>query len=175
MEANPTEPMAQLIAKLGELNKMPLGPERDKKSQEVQELFIPAAEELSILGDTMRVFAERNQNGETLKSFMKKAGIDPPVVVTRTTPQPKPFTRIMKSRLETWKNFWDRKKGGLAIGMTLVAGLFFYANLRNIKYLHDFTHENDLVGLFEDWLGIEDEEERETPLDWRELENDDSV
>lgn len=175
MDKNPIDPMAQLTTIIGEITKMPLGPERDKKWEEAYELFVPAAEELSILGDTMRVFAERNQNGETLKSFMKKAGIDPPVVVTRTTPQPKPFTRILKSRLESWKNFWNRKKGGLAIGMTLVAALFFYANHRNIKDLHDFTHENDLVGLFEDWLGLEDEDERETPLDWRELENDDNV
>lgn len=172
MEMNPVEPMAQLNALLGEITKMPLGPERDKKWEEAYALFGPAAEELSILGGQIRVLAERNQNGESLKAFMKNAGIDAPVAITRSTNPPKAtFRRALKLSLGSAKDYWDRKKGKVAIGMTLITVFWFMVNQRNIKMLKDFTHENDLVGLFEDWLQIEDEDERETPLNWRELEN----
>jgi hypothetical protein len=49
----------------------------------------------------------------------------------------------------------------------IVAAVFFELNRRNIKLLDDFVHDNDLVGEFEDWAEIE-EEQRETPVDWRE-------
>lgn len=170
MEKNPEEPIAQIIAKLEEMKDMPDGPERAKKfKEEVEVLFIPAAEELSLLGDAMRVYAERNQNGETLKSFMKNAGVDTPVIrLVQTQSKSKTW---FKSSVESVKDFWDRKKGGLAVGMIFVAALFFYANQRNIKIIQDFTHENDLVGLFEDWMETE-EEMRETPVNWRELEEE---
>jgi len=78
--------------------------------------------------------------------------------------------RLIKSKTETWAEYWDRKKGSVAIGMTLVAALFFYANQRNIKMLDEFIHDEDLVGLFEDWSETE-EEMRETPLNWREVKD----
>lgn len=174
MDVNPTEPIAQLTALLGEITKMPLGPERDKKWEEAYALFAPAAEELSILGGQMRVIAERNQNGETLKSFMKKAGIEKPVLITR---QPKPKTFI-KSGLESAKEYWDRKKGPLAVGLGIALVGMFMLNFRNVQLLDRFIHDEDLVGQFEDWMGLtnpEDEEDRETPLNWKELEEHDSV
>lgn len=170
MEMNPVEPMAQLNAILGEIVKMPLGPERDKKWEEAYALFEPAAEELSILGGQIRVLAERNQNGETLKAFMKNSGITTPVAIIRPVKKKHKFSDALKLSAKSVGNLWDRKKGKIAIGMTLVAALFFWANQRNIKMLDDFTHDNDLVGLFEDWLQITDEGERETPLDWKETE-----
>lgn len=167
MEMNPTEPMAQLNVLLGEITKMPLGPERDKKWEEAYALFGPAAEELSLLSDTISVLAERNKNGETLKSFMKQAGIDTPVatVIPITRNQSK-----FQSAVRSIVHIWDNQKGKIAVYATLTAALFFYANQRNVKFLNDFIHENDLVGVFEDWLQIEDEDERETPLDWRDKE-----
>jgi len=175
MEMNPVEPMAQLNALLGEITKMPLGPERDKKWQEAYALFGPAAEELSILGDQIRVLAERNKNGESLKTFMKNAGIEAPVAITRQAKPKAKFSTALKLSAHAVKDYWDRKKGKVAIGMTLLAALFFYANQRNIKMLNDFTQDNDLVGLFEDWLQLEDEDDRETPLNWRELREDESI
>ncbi|QED11567.1 hypothetical protein PP914_gp077 [Arthrobacter phage Qui] len=166
---NPTEPMAQLGVLLGEITKMPLGPERDKKCEEAYALFGPAAEELSLLSDTISVFAERNKNGETLKSFMKQAGFDTDAPIAKVIPINK-----NESKLRTFgrsvANIWNSQKGKIAVYATLTAALFFYANQRNIKMLNDFTHDNDLVGLFEDWLQLEDENDRETPLDWRERE-----
>lgn len=84
------------------------------------------------------------------------------------TPQPKIHT-VYKSRLETWKAYWDRKKGPLLVFTTATTVALLALNYRNVKFLNDFIHENDLVGLFEDWADIE-EELRETPLDWREKE-----
>jgi hypothetical protein len=178
MEMNPTEPIVQLTSLLGEITKMPLGPERDKKWEEAYALFAPAAEELSLLGGQMRVLAERNQNGETLKDFMKKAGIDKPVLVTReVTPQPKIRT-LFKSRLESAREYWDRKKGPLAVGLGIALVGMFMLNYRNVQLLDRFIHDEDLVGPFEDWLGLthpEDAEERETPLNWKELDENDNV
>jgi hypothetical protein len=167
MDMNPVEPMVQLTELLGDITKMPLGPERDKKWEEAYTLFGPAAEELSLLRDTISVLAERNKNGETLKSFMQQAGIDTPIAKVIPITKNKSKLRSVASSI---RNIWDSQKGKIAVYATLTAALFFYANQRNIKTLHDFTHENDLVGLFEDWLQIEDADERETPLDWREKE-----
>lgn len=176
MEKNPTEPMAQLNVLLGEITKMPLGPARDKKWEEAYELFAPAAEELSILRDTISVLAERNQNGESLKSFMKKSGIDtdlPLAIVRPIRPQPTLRVRI-KTGFEAAKGYWDRKKGPIAVTMTVATVFFFMVNQRNIKMLDGFIHDENLVGLFEDWAGTE-EEMRESPLDWREQQEDDDV
>jgi hypothetical protein len=178
MEKNSEQPMEELTALLGEITKMPLGPERDKKWEEAYALFEPVAEELSLLRGTIRVLAERNQNGETLKDFMKQAGVDISPTAARIDqmaawPRRSPID-VIQSGFRSVRNLWDRKKGAIAIGMTLTAVLFFYANQRNIKMLHDFTHDENLVGLFEDWLGLvdpQDEEDRETPLNWRDLED----
>lgn len=170
MDINPVEPMSQLIAKLEEAKNLPRGPERSQKIKEAEELFAPAAEELSLLGGTLSILAERNQNGESLKSFMTNQGVvitpQPPIMVSRSK-----TLRVARAV----KGYWDRKKGKIAIGMTLAAALFFWANQVNIKRLNDFIHDENLVGLFEDWLGLvdpEDEEDRETPLNWREEEDD---
>lgn len=79
---------------------------------------------------------------------------------------------VKKVVVEDVKEYWDRNKGRIAVGMTVVAALFFYANQRNIKIIHDFTHDEDLVGQFEDWMGLTypgAEDERETPLNWKDL------
>jgi len=165
MDGHTADPMGQLIAKLEEARKLPKGLERDKRIKEAQELFAPAAEELSILGDTIGSLTETNQNGESLKSFMDNAGVSITAKPTSSVVAEKPKGSI--------KSYWDRKKGPLAIGMTIIAATFIALNIRNIKVLNDFLQDENLVGLFEDWMGMtnpEDEEDRETPLNWRELE-----
>lgn len=168
MDKNHPEPIAELIAKLDEVKKLPKSPEKERLIKEAEALFPAAAEELSILGDTIGVLAEQYQNGTSIK---KKEVSPSTSVVVKPTSSEVPPVLLTKSRRETWRGYWDRKKGQVAVGMTLVAALFIYANLKNIKMLDDFIHDEGIVGEFEDWAGIE-EEQRETPSDWRERRSD---
>ena len=166
MEQNGSEPIAELIEKLGEIKDMPLGPDRDAAYEEAQALFAPAAEEIALLGDHIEVLSAHHPANEHLAMVTKSAS-------TVVTPQPiVPPGLLIKSRRETWKGYWNRKKGQIAIGMTIVAVGLFALNRRNVKLLEDFIHDEDLVGLFEDWSGIINEEERETPLDWRDRQDE---
>jgi hypothetical protein len=165
MELNGTDPISELIEKLNEIKLMPAGPDRDAAYEEAQALFAPAAEELTLLGDHIEILTTNNQNGDsTTRTVISR----PSVVSTPSTEVPPGL--LIKSRRETWRDYWNRKKGTVAIAMTLVAALFFYANQRNIKMLDDFIHDEDLVGEFEDWAQTE-EELRETPVDWRERQD----
>jgi len=144
--------MDDLNAKLTEMQGVSQGPERERLVEEMYALFEPAAEELHVIADKAHVSAE----------YFKNIKIEP---------MPTPDFLIAKPRRPIMAEvgyWWNDNKGRIALGMTAIAALFFYANQRNIKMLRDFTHDEDLVGRFEDWLGLEDEDERETPLNWKE-------
>lgn len=167
MDANHPEPIAELIAKLDKAKKLPNGTERERVIKEAEVLFPAAVEELSILGDTIGVFAAQYQNGNVSKKLSvakaERGSSTAPISSSEVVPP----VLLTKSRRETWRDYWNRKKGQVAIVSMIVAAVFFELNRRNIKLLDDFVHDNDLVGEFEDWAQIE-EEQRETPVDWRE-------
>lgn len=68
-----------------------------------------------------------------------------------TTPQPKPHT-LTKSGLETWKEYWDRKKGTLVVVFATSTVAAMTLNRHNLKVCRQFLEERGQLEEFENWL-----------------------
>jgi hypothetical protein len=68
-----------------------------------------------------------------------------------TTPQPKPHT-LTKSGLESWKEYWDRKKGTVAVVAIATTFGALALNKHNLKVCRQFLEERGQLEEFEDWL-----------------------
>jgi hypothetical protein len=60
--------------------------------------------------------------------------------------------KLIKSQAETWKEYWDRKKGTIAIIGIATTVALWKLNGHNLKVCRQFIEEKNLTEEFENWL-----------------------